>query len=433
MDRPERRTRTKVAQMYGAVLFAVYGAILWMHRVPPLLGDFSDWIYEGALLARHMRGLPDPAHLLKHYPVPNSTETVLLGLLMCVLPWAIVAKVFLCAQLAVEWLAIRSLARATGASAWIWFIAPGAFFLGLNFWYGFGDFSLGIAFLVFFLASLLRFRDERAPMWPMQLWLLLLFFTHMVPFTFACLTLACFCVQMRRPRPLGLVMAPAGLLAWYAAARFAAGNMDSAAAPAVTARWMGLQFWAYKVNTLVKSFGLVNPVANGHSEAVARLHRGGFLACVAVTVLLCVALVVLCWRSCGRKPQDSFFWAAAGIAMAAYLLVPASLLGLSDPGARILQAALCPALFFCTDSSRLWRLMAACSVLLSIPGLLLFATVPWTLPTTGTSHRAPVPMEQLAGAHYAHGARYISDLEQGNWTEAVFPTGVFRNGPQQVR
>ena len=134
----------------------MYAAVLFAKARPISMTDYANWTYQGVLLARHMRGLGDTAHLLKTYPVPNSAATLGIGLLALMLPWVTAAKLWLCLQMAMTFVAIRHLARTIHATGALWFVLPQAAFLGVNWWYGFVNFELGLAWVLLVASMLLR-------------------------------------------------------------------------------------------------------------------------------------------------------------------------------------------------------------------------------------------------------------------------------------
>ncbi len=422
--------------LYGALLFAAYALLILLHPTPPPLGDFADWVYQGQLLARHLHGLPDPMHHLKPYPVPNSTATVLLGLLSACMPWQVAAKIFLCLALVLAWFGIRALSHTSGTPRWIWLVAPSAFFLNINFWYGLISFHLAVSLLFLFLAVVLR-SDATGHSRALQtLLLVLLFFTHMVPFTFACLVLICRCSLRRDLRSLAPVWPSAALLLWYIAGRFRGGNPDTETAMNPGAGSVGF-FAMYKVNTLLKSFGFVNPGdLYEHSTALALLGRPFYLLLFTANLVVCATVLVLLWpkltawaaalrRPQGQSTREAAIGAAILLCLPVYLLLPRAMLGISDPGARVLQVALYTGIFFCTRGTGTWRISAGSSVLLAASGLVLFARTAFVEPVTGDRPAVPEIAERLALVPYTGSQGAYDLLKRGDYTLVVFPTGLF--------
>jgi hypothetical protein len=200
----------------AALSFGLFALVILAHHDPPSLTDFSNWTYQGVLFARRLRGLPDAAHWLKPYPVPNSAATVMIGVLAVFLPWQMAAKLWLCGQLAVCFATLRHLADALAyRGIALWLIAPVSLFLNVNFWYGFHNFELGLCWVLLLISLLLRRLQGNlrpVPKWPLGALLAMTFFTHLLPFVFSLWVLLLFVRQTREYRLLWQ-MAPSLLLA----------------------------------------------------------------------------------------------------------------------------------------------------------------------------------------------------------------------------
>jgi hypothetical protein len=424
----------RMGELFCGLLFAAYAAIILAHREPPLLGDFGDWLYSGEVIGRLLHGVPDAFHSFKRYPVPNTTFTAVLGILCAMVSWQVAGKIYLVLHLAVAFFGMRSLARAAGSGQWMWPVVAGAAFLSLGFWSGLMAFQLGIALLMFYLAGLLKHLDGEVPP-GYGLLLLLLFFTHMVPFTFACLLLLLFCWQHKRGRPLLQLILPGIMLIWYGAGRLMTGNIDSAVAPTTDGLFFDRMFLPYKINTILKSFGLVNPTTNDnlYSSAIAVFGSRTFLLLLAINLLVCTAVVLLVMRGVIRPFRQPagirFFWIASAIALVAYLIVPPALLGISDPGARILQTVAWTALLLIPSGQTergLRQTAAAGAILMEATALVLFYVLPWRVPPARQTS-IPYAVAVLAKAPYAHCDYYIRGLETQERSMSVFPTALLVN------
>jgi hypothetical protein len=420
--------------LFGACLFLCYAAVILVHHQPPSLADSANWTYQGVLLARHLRGLPDPAHVLKSYPVPNSAGTLGVGLFALVVPWAWAGKLWLCAQLAVFYSTLRALVRAAGASDAAWWIAPQAIFLGVNWWYGFHNFELGLAWVLLLAALLLRrMEDKTAAAWPVGAVLVLAFFTHMIPFAFCCLLLLGFAWQTRRWRMLLQALPTMALSVWYLAGRYLlAHDADGQAGMVSPVRDYSAAFWAYKVNSYVKSFGFVNPVSDAGSVALAGLGRPLFLFLLAVNALLCLLLGWLLLREARRAYQESatrrFLWVAALVLFPVYLLAPGTALGVSDPGSRVLQTLLALAIVLGCRAGGGWLQSAAvCGGVLSVAALLLFVRDAYGPERTGTDAGLPKAVAQFDHVPNHDMDSFYRALDAGEYGLKTFPTGMFLN------
>ncbi len=417
----------------------MYVLLIALHRNVPSLGDFGDLTYQGVLLGRHMRGLADPAHVVKRYPVPNGAVTVGIGLLSVVLSWALAAKVWLCGQLALSWWALWRFDRVRPISAAMWVIAPGALFLNLNLFYGFLNFELGICCLVLLLAELLG-GARRA--WVCGVLLLLGFFSHLIAFGTMALLLVVYAAERRRWRMLWQLVAPGVVSAWYVVGRFlVAGNADGAAGMVSAVRWGSAAFWAFKVNSFLKSFGWVNLGTRAGSATLGMFGGVGFLALFAVNAVLCGCLLLCVARSArggaGRRWAGRG-WAAQGavrfvfvgalVALPVYVLAPGAALGISDPGARVLEVAAAGCLLVCGRSGLL-RLAAVCSGVLAVAAAVMFLWAGYRVsPVRAGASGLPRAVVEFAHVPNHDKDEYMEALGRGDYGLAVFPTGLLLNG-----
>ena len=426
------------AEWYAAGLFLLYALVLFGHAGPPSLTDFANWTYQGVLLSDHLRGVPDTAHMLKSYPVPNSAVTVGIGVLALVLPWMVAAKMWLCAQLLLSFASLKHLFRTTRGNAAVWGIVPTAVFLNTNFWYGFANFEVGLCW-VMLMASLLvrREREEEGALrreWVFGGLLLLLFFTHMIPFAFAGLLLLLYAWQTRRFRVLWQLLPSVVVSAWYLLGRYlVAGDADGQAGMVSPVRSYTAAFWAYKVNSYLKSFGLINPGSPAGSEDVAVFGRVVFALLVLVNVVLCVLLgwrmLRAARRSIGEGAGERFLWYGVAALVPLYLLAPGTALGVSDPGSRLLQAGLALALVLCGRETGRMLLEVVCATVLAMTGLFLFVRLGFPSGEVPEARGEPLPRALVIFAHVPnHDQDYFYDaLRRGEMRLPVFPTGMFLN------
>ncbi len=124
-----------------ATLFSLYTLFLFSSHVAPSLTDYCDWTYEGVLLRNRLLGIPDLAHTLRQYPVPNSATTLGIGLLSLVFSWQLAAKLWLFLMLLFAFLVTRFMMMLQpNQEKLLWLIVPAGIFLNVNLWYGFMNF-----------------------------------------------------------------------------------------------------------------------------------------------------------------------------------------------------------------------------------------------------------------------------------------------------
>jgi hypothetical protein len=423
-----------VAEVFGAGLFLSYAALLFVHQGAPRMTDVANWTYQGVLLARHLQGIPDAAHVLKEYPVPNSAATLGIGLFALIVPWQMALKAWLCVQMGVTFAAIRHLARTVGASGVVWGIVPQTAFFGVNWWYGFINFELGLAWVLLMASMLLRrVQGEQGRDWSLGVVLVLAFFTHMIPFAFCGLLVVLYAWQTRRWRTLWHLVPSVALSLWYLAGRFLeAGNADGQAGMVETVRDYSAAFWAYKANSYFKSFGFVNPSSSLGSMALAAVGRGPFVGLIVVDFLLAG---LLGWLMVSRlrsvlktKAPEQFLWVGMLIFLPVYLLAPGTALGVSDPGSRLLQTVLVlGVLLVCRGGGRVLQAASVCGGVLSVAALLVFARVQLGHPVPEGSLGLPRAVVQFAHAPFDDQDYFFGALARGDYGQTVFPTGMFLN------
>jgi len=428
-------------EWYAAALFLVYAILLFAHTSAPSLTDYANWTYQGVLFHNHLIGLPDAAHWLKLYPVPNSASTIGIGLLSFLLPWMAAAKIWLCLQLLLSFVALRHLLQTVQGSAALWFIAPAALFLNMNFWYGFMNFELGLCWVIWVASLLLRMDRRRETSLRREsilgVLLILAFFTHMIPFAFACLLLVLYSVQERRYRLLWQIVPGAILSIWYLLGRYLLSqNADGQAGMVASVRTFSGAFWAYKVNSYLKSFGFINPGLPSGSVDITLFGRALFSVLFLVNALLCAILAGLMIQAAlsafRERAPERFVWLAVLFMLPLYMLSPGSALGVSDPGSRVLQVALAVAILMIHGRGAALRLAAVCASILGLAGMLLFARLVFSPPVPISSGR-PLPHHLVIFGHVPYNDQdyFYQALDRSDMSLPVFPTGMFLNQKQE--
>jgi hypothetical protein len=429
-----KKLSPQIAEWYVAGLFSLYGVILLAHKAVPSLTDYSNWIYQGVLLRNHILDIPDPWHILKVYPVPNSLTTVGIAGLALLFRWQMAAKLWLCALLFLSFLSAGRMIRATGNNAVLWLIVPSSLFLNVNLWYGFTNFQFGLCWLLFIACFLLK-EDKRD--WILGLLLVLCFFSHMIPFAFACLLVFFYAVHFRRLRLLWQLVPGILLSAWYLLGRFyLENNADGQAGMVSAVRTYSGAFWAYKVNSYLKSFGFINPVTPDGSIALQQFGTGIFLVLHFLNLVLC-GVIAYCLASAmisgfRDRTKERFVWVAGSLFFVLFLLVPGTALGISDPGSRLLQATLAVTVFIGLSQGKLptfaRRTAVVCALCLQASALVLFLSAVFTPEVKGKT-AAHLSTEVLL---FAHVPIHMEDvalraLEMEDMKLQIFPTALFLN------
>jgi hypothetical protein len=286
------------------------------------------------------------------------------------------------------------------------------------------------------MASMLlrRARAEGGRDWVIGLVLVLAFFTHMIPFAFCGLLVVLYALQTRRWAMLWQVVPSALLTVWYVVGRYLfAGNADGQAGMDITVRTYSAVFWAYKVNSYLKSFGFVNPIDDHGSMALTLFGSALFAGIFAVSVLVCCLVgwgVAQAARGAYRERSvERFLWAGVLLLLPVYVLAPGTALGVSDPGFRVLQTVLALAMVLCCRAgSRVMKAAAYGSGILTMVAVMIFARAGFGGALHGSMDRQlPELMVEFAHVPVHDQDYYLRALKQGDLGLTVFPTGIFLN------
>ncbi|MFZ4407420.1 MAG: hypothetical protein ACOYOH_08765 [Paracraurococcus sp.] len=317
-----------------AALTLAIAAVLLAAPYPPLQ-DFSEWAYQGALLARLLGGLPVTEVSLVTHPVPNSLAQALLGVLAMLLPATLAAYTFLLALLGSGLALSLALGRrhrpaSAGAFAVLLLVA----FIGNTpFWNGYVNYQLA---LLLFGAWFLLPPARREDAGPILAFGLLIFLAHAAVFAAFCVLVAVRALAKRRLRGAALGLAPVGVLGvWYVLVGTA-----EPAEPAAGLDSLGA-FLAYKAYTLSKLGPYHNFVfVEGGDEA---LRPALYWAGTAVNLLFVAGLfgalgfgLRRAWR---RRSLDQAPLLAAALLVGLFLVLPRVAQHVINPGERLLIPA----------------------------------------------------------------------------------------------
>jgi hypothetical protein len=424
-------------RIWAALFFCAFLYLLFSHAQAPMVGDYADWTYEGVQLRNMLLGHANGSVALKSYPVPNSLETIGIGPLWLVFSWQMAAKVWLALYLTTAFAVIHdAIGDGRKASLILWAILPGIF-TGLDFWYGFINFLLAVVLTICFSSMLFRNMESR---WKHGLLLVLIFFTHFIPFAFSFLLFLLYAGQTKRFRLLWQAVPAAALTAWYVLGRFTTGHNVDGSTRRIDAsvRYLTPAFFVFKANSYLKSFDFVNPRVKLTAKSLLQA-KAGDTAYAALFLLNAALAAIALWMIVGavrasfrEKKEDRFFWTAFLLIVPVYWFSPAKMLGILDPGGRLLQAALWPALVVAVRPRRSGWALTAAAIPLSLVNLWLFATLavqPYEPQAAAAKTRLPDRIVKFGGAQYAESDCYYKALEEGNLSKPVFPTGLFEPGP----
>lgn len=427
---PERLfARSRIYAIPGLAIL-VLGIILFLHARPPLFADYAEWTYHGVLLRNVLQGHPDSAYALKNYPVPNSLTTVGLAALMLIMPWAAAAKLWLLIEVAVGlWCAARLQRASRGRQSWQLMVVTAGALLGVNLWYGFTNFQFSTYFAMLFGALLIEGFESG---WIYGALLILLYFSHMIPFAFALCMLLLYALQSGRWKLLWQTIPSILLCLWYFAGKAAHGNVDADAGMRSSVQYGSLSFAAFRINTCLKCWGFVNPVARFYDSVLLKLIGDKlFVVFFAINVVIAMCVVLLAAmaakRSISRQDPIRFFWFTALLFFLVGLVMPGAAAGISDPGARMIQVSLwCAACVIGARGKWIGRLLWGCSTALLVLNFYQIACVAERPPAEGTS-RTSLPIRMIEFDHVEYSARsgYYDKISAGKMNAPIYPTAMF--------
>jgi hypothetical protein len=413
------------AWIYFCAVMVAYGCVILIAKAPPSFVDYPDWVYQGFLFHGALIGHPFAGYVLKHYPVPNSTTTVGLGLLDLVFPWQLAAKLWICFYLALAGFSSWTLARASGVQDWRLVVAlPGIIFLNLTFWLGQVSIELGLCLLMLLLAMLL---NEMAGTWIAGM-LVLLFFTHMEACAAGLLLFTLWCGYKRRWILLWAAAPAVSLTAWYALVRIMNRAGDGGTLHPDFS-YGSFSFIIYKVNTYFKTLGYVNACApNRLSQTEAIFGRDLYLLMIAaafIIAILCISKVIRVARLRIRDESLRFIGVFVLILLALSLVLPQVMLGTADPGSRLLLMSVALGLFGVKWRTRTGTALAWLSVCFALRNLWQFAKIDSNPYRPG--HRKDLPAAVLRFSHTEPQTLLpqYEDIDKSEMTSPIYPTGIF--------
>lgn len=412
----------------GLLAVALAMALNLRGSMPPLQ-DFNEWIYQGWLIGRILRG-EDIAFGLKPWPVPNAAAQMLLGALNLPLGPRAAGLLYLTLYLAgMTWLA-AAIARAQGR------FDPATFLLalligGLNspYWDGYANSQLGTALYV--VHVLRQRRGPTSPAWDLAIGLAL-FLCHAVLLAVFALHTALHAWQARLlPRAAAVLAPPFALLAWYI---LRDDNYGEYIPPFGT----GLaEFIAYKAYTAAK----LGPYQNfiiadlGDADRMPALYWAGVAGNLACAVLALVPLAVAAvHRFLQRDRSPALLTALA--CLAGYAVLPSALFGVVNVGERLLIPAMLVCLALCPDPWAMRRFGAAVAALAPATILHLHLILPAAPPASGISHLAahdPGARSRLLFWHRPyHFQAQFGAAERGEAVPLRFTTSLVRPLPPRA-
>lgn len=306
---------------------------VWAYRFIPL-ADYPDWIYQGWLFSKLIRGTLVQHYVLKRYPVPYWMVTLVLGLLDLLFKPEISGKIAVTAVILFFALSssylLKSLTRSEDNPL---LYVPLLFVFSTWLFDGELSYVIGLSFLFMFCGYLFRRLGNPASVsgWLVLLNATAMFFCHPMPYLIAGLIGALVFVSRPNMHLLGKLvlgfLPSSAMLIWYAVERFGKSN----------AEWV---FWTPHLiaGTFLKAFSPFHEFLPWLGISLP------WMGAVALLDLLVAASIVGLWPICamlwwrGTRGAAPIL-TAAGACLVGFATTGFAFSGWVGPGERFLYPA----------------------------------------------------------------------------------------------
>ena len=311
-------------------------ALIWSYRFLPL-SDYPDWVFEGTVVAKLLRGKALASYSFKRYPVPYSGTVATLGLLDLILAPEISGKIVLSLSVILMALSstylLRSLRRDVANPL---LLIPLLFLLNTFFFWGELAYLFALSILFLYCGYLFRrfYSSQPINWWLVAAASITTFLFHFVPYATALLvTLTLILVETRTEllSRFAISFAPSiGLSIWYAVGRSSLKQMPLHwtfwTPHQLVGRWLAAfsafpEFlpWLGIQAPWMRSFAILNLV-------------------VAIALILVLPLCVLAWTQ--MRTRYPGVLASAVVCGIAVIAAGYEFEGMVSPGERFLYPAL---------------------------------------------------------------------------------------------
>jgi hypothetical protein len=319
------------------------------------------------------------------------------------------------------------LASSLGSREWRLMVAlPAIVFLNLDFWYGHISFEIGMCLVMLLLSMLI----SEKPTWWIAGLLLLIFFTHMEACAGALLLLGIWCAMKGEWRRLWASLSVIGVTLWYGIARFASGNQDGRVLMKSEYRYGSGAFLVYKINTFFKTFGYVNAsTIDGLSQSERIFGKGLFVLLIAASLCIACLCMILIIRAAVTRRDDSGQRSVQIFVLALLvisLFMPHKLLGVADPGSRLLLMATSVGVFLVDWRRPIGTAVAGLSIVFCLVNTYQFVKLDNNPLLQGRPKDLPSALLKYGHVEPAMRMIYYDKLSEGRMDQQIFPSGIFR-------
>lgn len=323
----------------GLVLPVLLFLLVVMNAPPYVpLQDYNEWTYQGYVAAQLLQGHLPGRYAFAGFPVPNSAVQAILSALNLVvsatLSSRLVASAYVIAAIALAWRLSLRISPACNGS--YFFLLLVCLYFNTPFWNGYMNYQMGI--LLFSAWLLLDPATRRKPQWVL-LFSVAGFFTHAMIWASILLMIGIDALRRWRFAAALPALLSIGLFAWYAAMRHTPVLPDPLAHATLP------KLVAYKLYTLAK----LGPYHHFTYDdgVVSAFETAGYYAGCVVNIAFALGVVYVLYASLRLMSQRRLSDERIGacVLLALFIVLPAVISDLVNPGERVVYPALLLALF----------------------------------------------------------------------------------------
>ena len=326
----------------------------------------------------------------------------------------------------------------------VYFVAPVFVCLNSAFWFGNSNYSFGVCLFLLWVSLLIsNIETQTTNVFKLAAVLVVFYFCHMIVCASAVLVLFLFVLQTRRIRLLAAIVPTIALVLWYKFALIST-RVVMQRTGELPARYGSVMFLVSKANTYLRTLGCTNvlDVSRKHSVTLAILGRYGFLLMILLSVILGVVVLVLLVHAIYKNTPLSgslrFVWSTVLLMGLISLLLPSFLLGVYNPGYRMLQLAVAVIPFLILQQQGRFAhaagaVVAVLVVFSALLNLSQFVVIQHQPDKAGTlDNRIPVCIVlQVAVVNPQVRMNFYQSLDRNEMDDGIFNTALYSQSTTQ--
>lgn len=325
--------RVSVIFALSVFLFLIF--VLVMFPYAPLQ-DLPEWVYQGYVFNELISGQASREFALKTYPVPYALFQIITSAVLLLFSPMMTSKIVVVLYGLLVLLAIHrfiSRAKIDPLAGWVFLVSVVA--LNSPFWDGYMGYQFGLIVLLFYL---LLSVDARTEVLPVLLFSVLAFFAHGIIYASILMFIGIYSIYNRRIFRCALGLLPSlCLFIWYNVKNESAGELHELF-PVPSGNII-----AYKIYSLLKAAPYHNAIGLDFNSV--DYFGSLYLICgLLVDAIFMLSLGVLAYaavtrsslRAIALKPE----FIIAAILLVISLALPPAILGIVNPGERVMYPAL---------------------------------------------------------------------------------------------